>query len=308
MSMRAIRRILAALATVAALTGAVAAQRPTLTAQEQKNLKIVLDWWREVLQAHHLELAPKYQAADYIQHNPNIPTGRDAFVQFFGQRGQPVNPIPDVLANPPVVQFAKGDYVGLIWEREGKDPADPSKTYKYNTFDLLRIQNGKVQEHWDYALKAKGAPDGGAPDSPAALSATFKMTPEEKKNVDIANVEFRDILQYGHVEFADKVMAPGYIQHNPNVPSGRDGFVQFFSRIRKPEPLQPGWKNKPMMIIPSGPYVFYMSRRELKNPDDAARMYTTYWFDMVRIENGMIAEHWDAAVKNPPAPPAPPTR
>jgi len=23
--------------------------------------------------------------------------------------------------------------------------------------------------------------------------------------------------------------------------------------------------------------------------------------DMVRIENGMVAEHWDSAVKNPPA-------
>jgi len=28
--------------------------------------------------AHHVELAPKYQAEDYIQHNPNIATGRAA--------------------------------------------------------------------------------------------------------------------------------------------------------------------------------------------------------------------------------------
>ena len=303
MTMQAIRRTVVTLVAAAALAVPAAAQTPSMTTQERANLKLVLDWWREVLQARHMELAPKYQAADYIQHNPNIPTGRDAFVQFFGQRGQPVNPIPDKLANPPVVSFAKGDYVVLIWEREGKDPADPSKTYKYNTYDLLRIQNGKVQEHWDYALKTKGAPDGGAPDSPTALAASFKMTPEEKKNVDIANVEMKDILQYGHVELAQKVMAPTYIQHNPNVPTGRDGFVEFFSRVRKPEPLQAEWKNKPTMIIPAGPYVFYLVKRELKHPDNPNRMYTTYWFDMLRIENGMIAEHWDAAVKNPPAPP-----
>jgi predicted SnoaL-like aldol condensation-catalyzing enzyme len=42
----------------------------------------------------------------------------------------------------------------------------------------------------------------------------------------IANTEFKDILQYGHVELAEKVMAPGYIQHNPNVPTGRDGLLQ----------------------------------------------------------------------------------
>jgi predicted SnoaL-like aldol condensation-catalyzing enzyme len=39
-------------------------------------------------------------------------------------------------------------------------------------------------------------------------------------------------------------MAPTYIQHNPNVLTGRAAFVDFFSKIRKPEPLQAGWKNK----------------------------------------------------------------
>jgi predicted SnoaL-like aldol condensation-catalyzing enzyme len=272
-----------------------------MNAQEKANLKFVLDWWREVIQSRHTELAPKYQAVDYIQHNPNIMTGRDAFVKVFSRR-PPVNPIPETMANPPVVQFAKGDYVGLIWEREGKDPADASKTYKYNGFDLVRLQNGKVQEHWDYALKTKGSPDGGAPDTEIAKMAKFALSPQEQKNLDTANIEFKDILQYGHVELAQKAMAPGYIQHNPNVPSGRDGFVAFFSKIRKPEPLKTEWKNKPMMIIPSGQFVFYMSPRQLKNPDDPTKMYTTYWFDIVRVDNGMIQEHWDAAVKNPPAP------
>jgi hypothetical protein len=30
--------------------------------------------------------------------------------------------------------------------------------------------------------------------------------------------------------------------------------------------------------------------------------YPAYWFDMVRVENGLIQEHRDAAMKNPPAP------
>src|SRR5262245_18436784 len=109
-----------------------------MNAQEKANLKMVLDWWREVIQSRHTELAPKSQAEDYIQHNPNILTGRDAFVKVFSAR-PPVNPIPEKMANPPVVQFAKGDYVGFIWEREAKDPADDTKTYKYNNFDLVRI-------------------------------------------------------------------------------------------------------------------------------------------------------------------------
>jgi predicted SnoaL-like aldol condensation-catalyzing enzyme len=292
----------AAVGATLALSAQTAVQvSNNMNAQEKKNLQNTLDWWRQVIQSRHVELAPKYQAETYMQHNPNILTGRDAFVKVFGAR-PPVNPIPETMANPPVVQFAKGDYVGLIWEREANDPTDATKKYKYNGFDLVRIENGLVAEHWDYALKAKGSPDGGTADSAKAMSATFNLSAQEKKNLDIANIEFKDILQYGHVELAEKAMAPGYIQHNPNVPGGRDGFVKFFSAIRKPEPLKAEWKNKPMMIIPSGQFVFYMSKRELKNPDDESKMYTTYWFDIVRVENGMIQEHWDAAVKNPPAP------
>jgi len=105
-----------------------------------------------VIQSRHVELAPKYQAEDYIQHNINIQTGRAGFVTFFGGLGQPVPILPE-LTQKPAVAFAKGDYVVVIWEREGRDPADPAKTYKYNTYDLLRLQNGKVQEHWDSAVK-----------------------------------------------------------------------------------------------------------------------------------------------------------
>ena len=38
------------------------------------------------------------------------------------------------------------------------DPANPTATYSYNSFDCLRIQNGKVQEHWDDAQKTAPRP------------------------------------------------------------------------------------------------------------------------------------------------------
>jgi hypothetical protein len=62
-----------ALALVVIVIGVVplAAQSNTMTAQEQANLKFVLDWWRDVLEARHLDLASKYMAENYIQHNIN---------------------------------------------------------------------------------------------------------------------------------------------------------------------------------------------------------------------------------------------
>jgi len=152
MSWSKLKRFAGSVVLLAVIGAPLAAQSQSMTPAEQKNLKMVLDWWREVIVARHVDLAPKYQAEDYIQHNPNIATGRAAFVEFFGHLGPP-QPIQPTLANPPVKEFAKGDYVVLIWERSEKDPTDPSKTYKYNTFDTLRIQNGKVQEHWDSAMK-----------------------------------------------------------------------------------------------------------------------------------------------------------
>ena len=131
---------------------------PNMTKQEKENLKFVLDWWREVLVARHVELAPKYQADDYIQHDPNIPTGRDAFVKVIGRR--PAEPIPDVLPNLPVAEFAKGDYVVLVWNRFAVDPTKPNAAYVYNHFDVLRLQNGKIQEHWNSNKKNPTPPAG----------------------------------------------------------------------------------------------------------------------------------------------------
>jgi len=51
-------------------------QNVPMTSQEKKNLDFILKWWREVIYAGHLELAPGYQAENYIQHNPNVPTGQ----------------------------------------------------------------------------------------------------------------------------------------------------------------------------------------------------------------------------------------
>ena len=302
-----IRRIALAMALTAAATTLAGAQSGAMNAREQANLKTVTSWWLECLEGRNLDATVKYQADNYIQHNINFPTGREGFMKIFGERfkaaGGPVTPAPAKFANPPVVQFAKGDFVVLIWEREAKDPADPSKTYKYNTYDMLRVTDGKVREHWDYAQKAKGGVRGGAPDGTDYDAVKFDQTPQELKNLEIATVEFKDILQYGHTELADKVMAPTYIQHNPNVPTGRAAFVDFFSKIRKPEPLQVGWKNKPTLMFASGSYVFLIVKRAEKDPDDAGQIYPAYWFDMVRVDNGMVQEHWDAATKN--APPAP---
>ncbi len=279
-------------------------QTAPMNKQDKKNLDMVLEWWRVVIQGGHLDQTSKYQAEDYIQHNPNVNTGRAGFVEFFSKFSKPKDPIPDKIVNPPVAMGAKGDYVWLIWETEQKDPRDPSKTYHSNSFDVLRIQNGKVQEHWDSAMKmpGSGSVNTGVSPKPPMQWNTGKLSKQEDMTLALATEELKDMLQYGHLELADKTMDPGYIQHNPMVPQGRDGFKAFMSARpgRKPQEIKPEWPNPPALTLIDGPYSVMMWDRMAKDPDNPSKMYTWNHYDVVRMENGHIKEHWDEARINPP--------
>jgi len=116
------------------------------------NKRLVYDFWREVFEAGHMELADKYMAESYIQHNPNVATGRASFVQFFAARVKPRDIAPKVRA-PLVAIVAEGDLVVLAFVREGADPQDPAKKFSSTWFDMFRIEGGKIAEHWDPAPK-----------------------------------------------------------------------------------------------------------------------------------------------------------
>jgi predicted SnoaL-like aldol condensation-catalyzing enzyme len=126
----------------------LASKDPKLAA----NKKLVYDFWREVFEAGHMELANKYMAETYIQHNPTVATGRKAFVDFFSQFKKP-QPITDKVNAPLVSITAEGDLVTLAFASERKDPKDPTKTYTTTWFDMFRIENGKIAEHWDAMAK-----------------------------------------------------------------------------------------------------------------------------------------------------------
>jgi predicted SnoaL-like aldol condensation-catalyzing enzyme len=116
------------------------------------NKRLVYDFWREVFEGGHMELADKYMAESYIQHNPNVPTGRAAFVAFFGKVAQPKAIEPKVRA-PLVAIVAEGDLVVLAFAQELDDPNDPGRKYTTTWFDLFRVEGGRIAEHWDPARK-----------------------------------------------------------------------------------------------------------------------------------------------------------
>ncbi len=116
------------------------------------NKRLVYDFWREVFEGGHLELAPKYMAESYIQHNPNVVTGRAAFVAFFSKFKKP-GPVAARVKAPLVAILAEGDKVLMVFASEHPDPKDPSRKYTTTWFDMFRIENGLMAEHWDPATK-----------------------------------------------------------------------------------------------------------------------------------------------------------
>ena len=154
----------ALLATLAIAPLTASAQLPVQAAADQSallasadphlaaNKKLVYDFWREVFEAGHMELADKYMAEGYIQHNPNVPTGRAAFVAFFTQFVKPKAIQPTIQA-PVVTMVAEGDKVIITFVRTMADAKDPAKKSTTTWFDMFRIENGKIAEHWDCAPK-----------------------------------------------------------------------------------------------------------------------------------------------------------
>jgi predicted SnoaL-like aldol condensation-catalyzing enzyme len=95
------------------------------------------------------------------------------------------------------------------------------------------------------------------------------------------------------------------MQHNPNADTGIKGFKEYFSRIKGPLPAIPDTLEGLVAIQAEGDYVTLSFVREYDDPNAKGKKYTTTWFDMFRVENGKIAEHWDSALMAPaPAPAA----
>lgn len=128
--------------------------------QLAKNKKLVFDFWRIVYEGGHADQAPKYMRPEYIQHNPNVASGRDAFIKFFKEVRKPIE-IQPLIKQPLISIVAEGDIVILTFARIVPHPTKPGKTYVMTWFDKFRIEDGRIAEHWDPAqIWLNGAPPG----------------------------------------------------------------------------------------------------------------------------------------------------
>ncbi|MEO8307662.1 MAG: nuclear transport factor 2 family protein [Pseudomonadota bacterium] len=117
------------------------------------NKRVVYDFWRVVVEAGHLDQMARFTTAGYIQHNPNFVSGRQNLIDMFAQSGRKPIPVEERVKTPIVAILAEGDFVSISFVRELPDPKDATRKYTTTNLALFRVENGKLAEHWDPALK-----------------------------------------------------------------------------------------------------------------------------------------------------------
>ena len=119
---------------------------PTLAA----NKKLVWDMWRNFLQAGNIDAADTYLAPEYHQHNPNAETGLAGVKAYFRAANLPRSEVKDSIDRL-VSIVAERDLVVLALVREGRDK--DGNPYTTTWFDMFRVADGKIVEHWDTATR-----------------------------------------------------------------------------------------------------------------------------------------------------------
>ena len=148
---------------------------PASAADLETNKQIFRSFLEEVVNKRHPEAADRYLAADFIEHNPNLPqglAGRKQFVAallagFSDYHGE----IEEILAEGNKV------VTRTLWTGTQDGPflgLPPSgRRLSFHTSDFFRIENGKLAEHWDVvdslprAIALGLVPAPKAPSSPA---------------------------------------------------------------------------------------------------------------------------------------------
>jgi predicted SnoaL-like aldol condensation-catalyzing enzyme len=120
------------------------------------NKKLVFDMYRTIVNAGRYDLADKFFTKEYIQHNPNVASGRDQLAEYI-RKTRPIRPIPATIGFPVISIMAEGDMVLVASVEYVADPEKPGTKYATTHFDLYRIEKGLVAEHWDNLQKSKSA-------------------------------------------------------------------------------------------------------------------------------------------------------
>lgn len=244
------------------------------------NKRLVFDMWRSIVNAGHVDVADDLLLENYIQHSPVLPTGRAAFKSIFSALQR--RDIPELVSPPLITIIAERDLVVMGLREELPEPGGKG-SYTTTHFNLFRVENGRLAEHWHSVQTPPGADvppaDKGGPQPVTGASGAAQL----------------DLLQAADPKLAanKRLVFDAWRQM---LDAGREAFISA-TAARADAPLAPAIQVPLVAMVAQGDLVVVVTGREHPHPSRAGSTYTTTEFDMFRIENNRLAEHWSGAIK-----------
>lgn len=230
------------------------------------------------------DAASELLAEDYIQHNPDVPTGAQAVLDFL-----PALEESGLRATPHRV-LADGDLVVLHSTYEN------AALFGAETligFDVFRVEDGRLAEHWDNLQPPRAETASGR----SMTDGPTEITDLDRTDANRAHVEefTNEVLLAGQFDRLPEYIngaEGGYQQHNPDIADDLDGLAAGFAALA--EAGRGITYTQVHAVVAEGNFVFTMSEGTMGETPTA-------FFDLFRLEDGLIVEHWDTVATIPPA-------
>lgn len=205
----------------------------------------------------------------YTQHNLGAEDGLAGFGKLLSQ-------LPKGSAKVNTVRiFADGDYVVAHTDYNFFGPKAG--------FDIFRFENGKIVEHWDnLAEKTPANPSGHTQLDGTTEIKNLNLTAKNKK---IARDFVQAVLVQGKLDKIPVYMnTENYVQHNSQIGDNLSGLKTALEALAKAG-IKMEYK-KIHKVLGSGDFVLVVSEGSFGGKETA-------YYDLFRIENGKLVEHWD---------------
>lgn len=206
----------------------------------------------------------------YTQHNLGVADGLAGFGALLQQ-------LPKGSARVNTVRvFEDGDFVFAHTEYDFFGPKIG--------FDVFRFEDGKIVEHWDNLQQTPAKPN---PSGHSMIDGPGKPTDFDKTeaNKQLVQAFVNDILVSGKLDKLSSYFdGDHYVQHNPQIADGLSGLGAALEALAK-QGITLKY-DKIHRVLGEGNFVLTVSEGSF-GPTHSA------FYDLFRVENGKIAEHWD---------------
>jgi predicted SnoaL-like aldol condensation-catalyzing enzyme len=221
-----------------------------------------------------LELAKSLLAPKYKQHNLAFGTGADAFVAAVA--GLQQAPVKTTVNNVRAFEDGKCVFLQTVYNFAGAG--------EQVAFDIFRFdEEGLIVEHWDN-LAAKAEPN---PSGHTQIDGYDSLEDLDKteENREIIKNFLHDVMQGKAPEkTASYFDGDTYIQHNTGIADGLSGLGSALGALAE-QGIQMIYDTV-HQVLAQGNYVLAVSEGTFGGAP-------TSYYDLWRIENGTVTEHWD---------------